>query len=206
MAGVVQPLHSVTAGLVADAEPVQVCELSAPNVELVVADEATIRAFVASELEGADVSGFGYLFSIHGGGPQTLNVTPQNLEVDGASGINELKSPFTSHTFLEQDNGVLFRPLSVDNTYSVEVRLTLLPAAINTIFTLELDIGGTENVIEKRDVVLELGANVPHLLTLKLDFFTKNTFQANGGRFLVSASNSTVIQTADIRVFPRSVP
>lgn len=187
--------------------PVQTPLANGGDTNYLQATSSQIQAIVDASLSGTDVSGFGYLFTVHGASPQAVTPTPQSLLVDGAGGeINELKNPFAAHQFIRQDNGAVFQPFGLDNTYTVEVRLALTPEGLNTTFTVALDIGGTQNIIDSQTEVLELGANVQHLKTFKFDFFTRQTFQDNGGRFMVSSSSNTSIDIADFRVFPRSVP
>lgn len=208
MVSQVCPFKQIGEGqLVSSSKPVQTPLANGPEVNLLQATDSQIQAIVDASLSGSDVSGFGYLFLVHGGLIQTVNSTVQQLQVDGAGGeINELKNPFTSHQFFTQSGGAVFQPFSLDNTYTVEVRLALTPEGLNTTFTVELDIGGSQGVIDSQTEVLELGANVQHLKTFKFDFFTRQTFQDNGGRFMVSSSSNTSIEVADFRVFPRSVP
>ena len=129
----VGPYRDIKSGeLVSDSSTVSLNiggSLFQPEVNHVLATPSQIKSLFDASLSGSEVTGFGYLFYAHGGTNQLVSNARSQLKVDGAgSEINKLKPPFTAHQFIIQSGGAVFQPFSLDNTYTIEVRLSIIPS------------------------------------------------------------------------------
>tara|TARA_R110000782_G_scaffold107790_4_gene196210 strand:+ start:609 stop:1187 length:579 start_codon:yes stop_codon:yes gene_type:complete len=88
--------------------------------------------------------------------------------------------------------------------FILEVRFKAKNSVINGYFDVEIDIGGTQNVINGESKLFTKAANVEQLFKLNFVYFTGSTFIANGGDIYIDAVNGNV-SIYDIQLVPTRI-
>lgn len=112
------------------------------------------------------------------------------LNVTGLSNGSTIWNPVTNK--LEPDN--------LGDTYLVRFKCTANPSVNNRNFSLDLDIGGDQNVIWDKTMRLARGSNVNTIITETLDIFTLNTFISNGGEFFVTCDGDVDVFNISFKI------
>lgn len=147
---------------------------------------------------------FGYYFYTDSGNSLEIQQR-QRLKIDGGGVIfNSLKLPFTDQLISQDQDGIIFQPFALNDVYTFEIRLRLIPSIINSKLTFEIDAGGTFGAIEERNTIINQDAGEETLLTYSFTVFTGQSFLDNGGKFWISSNQPIELIYADIRIFPLS--
>lgn len=124
------------------------------------------------------------------------------ISIDPTSTIDRLKGLFAGHSFISENR---IQPRAVDDFILIEIRLEVTSTAMNTQLTIDLDIGGSFGIIERRDIVMPGSAGETLQVTPSaFAVFTGSTFLANGGAIYITATSDVTIDTVDFRILPES--
>ena len=161
--------------------------------------------FVYREL-GVYESGGGYAVffdeTYTNASPLLIDTTPQTLKIDAASSILSYAGPGAANWWDETTNR--FRPDVIGSSFDFRVNFLARPLVANRDIRLELDIGGALGVIWGADRTLSRQAGVAVNKAFDSIIYCLDTFVANGGRFLISATGPVEIFDLSL-VFRRAV-
>ena len=158
----------------------------------------TVSENIASEGLASD---YGFAFYQHSI-PQKFSAgVRKKLLINPSFEINQLRTPFNNHNFI-QDEKLIAR--QVNDYVSLAVRFFVTSEIIDTVFRLELDIGGEFNSIEKPVIKTNVGAGEEDVITEFFVVFTGSTFIENGGEFFITSNSNLEITKMDIRLSPMS--
>lgn len=116
--------------------------------------------------------------------PLTISGNVRTRLTNDAGLIIDLVNMFGADTIWNPTTNK-FVPDNSGDKYTKRVSFTADPALNNRNLTLELDIGGNQGVIWSRTIRLSRGAGIDTKVTENLDFYTLNTFVANGGDLFI---------------------
>ena len=139
----------------------------------------------------------GWSNNAHGGTDLTVPAsTPTDYVVDGAVEIVTQK-PADVPDFWA-DNKITGRN---GDAIIVKVQFDCIPDdAVATNINIQVNIGGAVGVVEEHDFPLVRGALVSHPITFTFLAYTLNTWEANGGRIVLTADGDVTIPAANRRI------
>ena len=126
------------------------------------------------------------------GAPQSvLSGNTATLQNNGATVLNTYKP--TSVTDLYDDTTQRMTPENIGDGYSMSIRCKLKTTNNNDYINIKLNIGsGSDIIILQESVRLVKGANTEQFINVNFDFFTLDTFVANGGLIEIEAVNGNL--------------
>ena len=147
-----------------------------------------------SEVEGAS----GWSNNAHGGSALALPAgVPTDYEVDGAVELISQK-PADVPDFWAA-NKITGR---TGDAIVGKAQFQCIPDdAVASNLNIKIDIGGSVGVVEEYDFPLVRGALVSHPITCIIVAYTLDTWEANGGRIILTADGDCTIPAAGRRVF-----
>ena len=90
--------------------------------------------------------------------------------------------------------------LRIDDKFLLNVRFKAKTSVTNDFFSIGIDIGSGPTV-GAEDLIFTRGANTEQQFSIKIPYFTRSTFIANGGLIKVTARNGN-LQIYDISIIP----
>lgn len=94
-------------------------------------------------------------------------------------------------------------PLNIGDSYIFRLSLTANPTLNNRNFTIDLDIGGNQNIIFERTSRLARGAGNETKISITNSIFVLDTFFQNGGELYVTCDGD--VNLSDISLFIQKV-
>jgi len=108
---------------------------------------------------------------------------------NGAGIISQL--PLGVSSFYDATTGKLIATNDGD-VLSLTLRFKAKMSVLNGYFDLDIDIGGTQNVISGESVLFTRGSGTEQRFDVDLDYFTGSTFIANGGDLNITPINGNI--------------
>lgn len=130
------------------------------------------------------------------GGSDPENPVKYSLPNNAGSKI-ESQLPTDVSTFYDSSIGAITGRNGDGVNIVVEFRLQPITNANNPRITVSIDIGGAVGEIFPRDFVLSKGQNVEHFYLSSFNAYTLGTWEANGGKVVISATSDVIVY--DIR-------
>ncbi len=115
-----------------------------------------------------------------------------------ALSVSNASATLLAHDWFEGGN---FRPYGVDpgGKYRLRINLDLTSTAADNVVRFELDIGGTQGVIED-EAFVGLFAGVAEVASPDFDFYTFTTFLANGGEVYATADFDCTLENMSVLI------
>lgn len=136
--------------------------------------------------------------------PQTISSGVRTkLQINSDSVINGFGANNQPSADIWDDVNNKITPLINGDSYIFRLSLTANPTLNNRNFTVDLDIGGTQNIIFERTTRLARGANTNTKVSMTNSIFTLGTFIANGGEIYITCDGD--VEIFDISLFIQKV-
>lgn len=124
--------------------------------------------------------------------------TRTKLQVNLDSSIDSFSPEGVSSSDIWDDTNYKFLPISLGDSYIFRITMTVNPNLNNRNFTVDMDIGGTQNIILEKTNRLARGANVDTKISLTNSLFALGTFLANGAEIYITCDGDVELHNISL--------
>jgi len=155
----------------------------------VIYTQAEVDALLADKSNDSDLGFAIYTDTVYTVGSPFAVTLGSRVKIPNNNGSGIITQlPLGVTTFYDSVTGKLIATNNGD-VLSITLRFKAKMSVLSGYFDLDIDIGGTENIISGESVIFTRGSGIEQRFDIDLDYFTGLTFIANGGDLNVTPIN-----------------
>lgn len=137
------------------------------------------------------------------GAPLVVTQGSRAIITNNSNSVIDVNVPVDFTSGMIDSSGKLLA-VNPKDYFSTEIRFKAKSSVISGIMGIQIDIGGSLNVIREAHVNLHKTANTESTFALVMNYFSGSTFVSNGGTIYLSAISGN-ISMYDVEVIPMRV-